>query len=157
MVSNNQTGNGSGSEGAATRKFALRRLYLKDVSYEAPNAPAVLTSDIQPDIKLNLHSTHKQIEEGAYEVVLHLNVQATSKETSLFIVEVQQAGIFNMSGYTPGEVQFILGTHCPSALFPYAREVISSLVGKGGFPTLLLQPINFEALYAQAQQTRGQA
>lgn len=156
MASTSTAGNGRG-ESAEARQFALRRLYVKDVSYEAPNAPAVLTGDIQPDIKLNLHSTHKLLEDGAYEVVLHLNVQATSKETPLFIVEVQQAGIFRMSGYAPDQVRFILGTHCPSALFPYAREVVSSLVGKGGFPTLLLQPINFEVLYAQAQQARGQA
>ena len=87
--------------------------------------------------------------------MLHLNVHATAQEKTLFMVEVEQARLFQISGYTLEEVQIILGTHCPATLFPYARELISSMVGKGGFPTLLLQPINFDALYTQAQQQRA--
>jgi preprotein translocase subunit SecB len=149
-------GNGQG-ERAAQRTFALRQLYIKDISFESPNAPAVFTSQVEPDVKLNLHSSHRTIGNDVYEVVLHLNVHATSKDKSLFMVEVEQAGLFQVGGYTDDEVKLILGTHCPATLFPYARETVSSLVGRGGFPTLLLQPINFEALYAQAMQARAKA
>lgn len=149
-------GNGDGG-GTMQRTFALRQLYVKDISFESPNAPAVFTGEVEPDVKLNLHSAHKPLGDDVYEVVLHLNVHATSKDKSLFLVEVEQAGLFQVSGFGVEEVKVILGTHCPATLFPYAREVISSLVGRGGFPTLLLQPINFEALYAQAMQSRNKA
>ena len=151
------SGNGNGSTGTAPRQFVLRQLYVKDISFESPNVPGIFSGQLEPDVKLNLHSAHKALDDDLYEVVLHLNVHATAKEKSLFLVEVEQAGLFQVSGYTPDEVKIILGTHCPATLFPYAREVISSLVGKGGFPTLLLQPINFEALYAQALQARDKA
>jgi len=153
MASTNPTGNGNGSGGTpGQRQFALRQLYVKDISFESPNVPGIFSGPVEPDVKLNLHSAHKSVAEDVYEVVLNLNVHATVKDKSLFLVEVEQAGLFQVSGYTVDEVKVILGTHCPATLFPYAREVISSLVGRGGFPTLLLQPINFEALYAQAQQ-----
>lgn len=147
-------GNGNGEAAPVTRQFALRQLYVKDISYESPNVPAIFTGPgpVEPDIKLNLHSAHKPLGDDVYEVVLHLNVHATAQDKSLFLVEVQQAGLFTVSGFSLEEVKVILGTHCAATLFPYAREVISSLVGKGGFPALLLQPINFDALYAQAQQ-----
>ena len=152
------SGNGNGSGATAVpRQFALRQLYVKDISFESPNVPGVFSGQIEPDVQLNLHSAHKPVGDDLYEVVLHMNVHATAKEKSLFLVEVEQAGLFQVGGYTPEEVKVILGTHCPATLFPYAREVISSLVGKGGFPTLLLQPINFEALYAQALKARDKA
>jgi len=151
------SGNGNGSTVAAPRQFALRQLYVKDISFESPNVPGIFSGELEPDVKLNLHSAQKPFGDDLYEVVLHLSVHATAKEKSLFLVEVEQAGLFQVGGYTPDEVKIILGTHCPATLFPYAREVISSLVGKGGFPTLLLQPINFEALYAQALQARDKA
>lgn len=160
MASTSPTGNGNGNGGGAPgvqRQFALRQLYVKDISFESPNAPGVFSGQIEPDVKLNLHSAHKPMGEDVYEVVLNLNVHATAKDKSLFLVEVEQAGLFQVSGYTMDEVKIILGTHCPATLFPYAREVISSLVGRGGFPTLLLQPINFEALYAQSLQARNKA
>ena len=157
MASTNPAGNGNGSAGgeaAVQRQFGMRQLYVKDISFESPNAPAVFMAPVEPDVKLNLHSAHKALGDDVYEVVLNLNVHATAQEKSLFLVEVEQAGLFQVSGFTPDEVKIILGTHAPAALFPYARELISSLVGRGGFPALILQPINFDALYAQAQQTR---
>lgn len=152
-------GNGNGAAAAAgNRQFMLRQLYVKDISFESPNTPAIFTAgQLDPDVKLNLNSAHKAVGDDNYEVVLHLNVHATSGEKSLFLVEVQQAGLFQLSGFTAEESKAILGVHCPATLFPYAREVISSLVGRGGFPTLLLQPINFEALYAQAQARAAKA
>lgn len=154
-------GNGNGNGAAATagnRQFMLRQLYVKDISFESPNTPGIFTAgQLDPDVKLNLNSAHKAVGDDSYEVVLHLNVHATSGDKSLFLVEVQQAGLFQLSGFSPEESRAILGVHCPATLFPYAREVISSLVGRGGFPTLLLQPINFEALYAQAQARAAKA
>jgi preprotein translocase subunit SecB len=157
MASTNPSGNGNGSPAAAARQFALRQLYVKDISFESPNVPNIFSGQLEPDVKLNLHSGHKALGEDLYEVVLHLNVHATAKEKSLFLVEVEQAGLFQVGGYTAEETKVILGTHCPAALFPYARELISSLVTKGGFPALLLQPINFDALYAQALKSRDKA
>ncbi len=157
MATSNSAGNGNDGAGATPRHFALRQLYVRDISFESPNAPGVFSGQFEPEVKLNLHSAHKAIGEDLYEVVLHLNVHATGKEKSLFLVEVEQAGLFQISGYTADEAKAILGIHCPAALFPYAREVISSLVGKGGFPSLVLQPINFDALYAQALKARDKA
>lgn len=142
---------------APQRQFTLRQLYVKDISYESPNAPAIFSGELDPEIKVNLHSANEALGDDVYEVVLHLNVHATANDKSLFLVEVEQAGLFQVSGFTLDEARAILGTHCPATLFPYAREVVSSLVGKGGFPSLLLQPINFDALYAQAQQSRNKA
>jgi len=157
MASTNPSGNGNGNPAPVARQFALRQLYVKDISFESPNVPAVFSGQLEPDVKLNLHSAHKSLGEDLYEVVLHLNVHATAKDKSLFLVEVEQAGLFQVGGYTTDETKVILGTHCPATLFPYAREVISSLVTKGGFPALVLQPINFDALYAQALKARDKA
>jgi len=157
MASINPTGNGNGDVGVAARQFMMRQLYVKDISFESPNVPGIFSGQFEPEVKLNLHSAHKPLGDDLYEVVLHLNVHATGKDKSLFLVEVEQAGLFQVSGYTAEEAKLILGIHCPAALFPYAREVISSLVGKGGFPALVLQPINFEALYAQALKSRDKA
>ena len=161
MASTNPGGDGSNGNGGVTppaRQFALRQLYVKDISFESPNVPGIFSAGaIEPDVKMNLESANKQVGSEAWEVVLQINVHATAKEKSLFMVEIEQAGLFQLVGYTAEEVQIILGTHAPAALFPYAREAISSLVGRGGFPTLLLQPINFDALFAQSQQQRAKA
>jgi preprotein translocase subunit SecB len=151
MTTSTTAGNGNGNVGAQQRQFSLHQLYIKDVSFESPNAPTTFAEPFQPEMKLNLQSSHKQLKGDEYEVVLHVTVHATLKEKSLFLVELQQAGVFQISGYNPEEIKVILGAHCPTTLFPFAREAIYSLVGRGGFPPLLLQPINFEALYVQAQ------
>ncbi len=158
MASTSPAGNGNGSGGnPPARQFILRQLYMKDISFESPNSPGIFNNPMEPDIKLNLHSSHKSLGDDVFEVVLHLNVHATSKEKSIFLIEVQQAGLFHVIGFKPEEAQVILGTHCPATLFPYAREAVSSLVSRGGFPALLLQPINFEALYAQSLKNRNKA
>jgi preprotein translocase subunit SecB len=158
MSNGNGNSNGNGA-GAANRQLQLllRQLYVKDLSFEAPNSPAVFGEKFDPDVKLNLQTAHTQVAEDVYEVVLHLSAHATAGERSLFLVELDQAGLFQMSGYNADEMKLILGTHCPATLFPYAREAISSLVVRGGFPPLLLQPINFDALFAQTQRTRDSA
>jgi preprotein translocase subunit SecB len=147
--------NGNGST-AATGQFSLQRIYVKDLSFEAPNAPDVFIDDdadqVEPQIQLNLKNSHSSLSEDNVEVVLHASIHATQKDRTLFMVEIDQAGIFLIKGYGDEERKTLIGTYCPSTLFPYLRETISSLIGKGGFPAMLLQPINFDALFAQAQQ-----
>lgn len=150
MASTSPTGNGNG-DGGTQRQFTMHQLYIKDLSLESPNSPAVFAEQFQPEMKLNLQSSNQPLGSDLYEVVLQLSVHATVKEKSLFLIELQQAGIFQIIGYSADEIKTILGSACPSALFPFAREVIYSLVGRSGFPPLVLQPINFDALYAQAQ------
>jgi preprotein translocase subunit SecB len=153
----NGNGNGNGGSAVPTQQFLLRQLYIKDMSFESPNSPAVFAEPFNPDVQLNLQTQHQVLSDSNYEVVLQLSAHAKGGERSLFLVELQQAGIFQIAGYNADEISVILGTHCPATLFPYAREAISALVVRGGFPPLLLQPINFDVLYAQAQRNRNLA
>ena len=148
------TGNGNGSPASAgTRNFLLQQLYIKDLSFESPSAPQVFHSGkVEPETELNIRNGHVAIGEDLYEVTLHVTVHAQHADKTIFLAELEQAGVFLIQGYTADETNMLLGTHCPATLFPYARETISSLVGKGGFPPLVLQPISFEALYARARE-----
>lgn len=143
--------------GSDQRQFLLQQLYVKDVSFEAPNTPAIFTEPPsgEPDIKLNLKTSHQAVRDGTWEVLVHLSVHAQVEDRSVFLVELDQAGLFMIRGYADEELRRLLGIFCPNTLFPYAREAVSSLVSRGGFPPLILQPINFEALYAQAQARAG--
>ncbi len=132
--------------------FTIEKIYLKDVSFESPMAPAVFTSDWQPEINMELNTEGKPIDENIYEVDLALTVTAKNGGNTAFLVEVKQSGIFSISGFDQENLNGMLGSFCPNILFPYAREAISDLVVKGGFPQLLLQPVNFDALYAQSLQ-----
>jgi len=136
------------------QQFAIQKLYLKDVSFESPNSPAMFTKEWQPEVNLDMNTTTQALSEGAYNVVLSLTATVKNNEQTAFLVEVQQAGIFTVNGFAENDLGHMLGSYCPNILFPYAREVISDLVTKGGFPPLLLAPVNFDALYAQhlAQQ-----
>jgi len=153
-------GNGSASASASeTGQFALQKIYIKDLSFEAPNTPDVFVDgkadQEEPQIQLNLKNSHIDLPEDNYEVVLHVSVHATVKDRTLFMIELDQAGIFLIKGYKIEDRQALIGTYCPSTLFPFVREVISSIIGKGGFPAMLLQPINFDALFAQAKQEQA--
>lgn len=159
MADENGTTNGNG-EAAAQRAFMLQQLYIKDMSFESPNSPQIFQqSGVEPETELNIRNSHTSLGNDLYEVVLHISVHAKRGEETIFLAELDQAGVFSITGYTPDEVAQLLGTQCPTTLFPYSREAISSLVGKGGFPPLILQPINFDMLFARAQeqQAAGQA
>ena len=147
-------GNGSSkTEGGNNRAFLLQQLYVKDLSFEAPNTPQIFQeSSIEPETELNIRNSHSGIGDNLYEVVLHISVHAKKESQTIFLAEIDQAGLFLVRGYNPDQTNLLLGTQCPATLFPYAREAVSSLVGKGGFPPLILQPINFDALYAQARE-----
>jgi len=150
-------GAANGTAGAVARQFGLRQLYVKDLSFEGPNSPGILTeSGLEPEIKLGLRTTHRDLGNGVTEVVLHVSVHALAGQRTVFLVEMEQAGTFQISGFPPEEARAIIGIACPNALFPYAREAVSSVVQRGGFAQLLLQPIDFTALFAQAQAA-GQA
>jgi len=151
----NGQSNGNGSSNSS-RAFLLKQLYVKDLSFEAPNTPQIfLESEIEPETELNIRNSHSVIGDNQYEVVLHISVHAKRTDQTIFLVELDQAGIFILQGYNGDECNQLLGTQCPATLFPYAREAVSTLVGKGGFPPLMLQPINFDALYARARDQQG--
>ncbi|MBK5966625.1 protein-export chaperone SecB [Thiocystis minor] len=134
------------------RQFSVQRVYTKDVSFESPNAPAIFRGEWKPKHDINITTKIDRLDEYLYEVVLSVTVSALVEEKTAFIVEVQQAGIFSMSGFAEAELGPMLGAYCPTLLFPYAREVVSDLVVKGSFPQLVLQHVNFDALFAQHQQ-----
>jgi len=143
------------------QQFAIQKIYTKDVSFESPNAPAIFgNGEWQPEINVQLNSGHQNVGENAYEVVLTITVTAKQGDKTAFLVEVQQAGMFIMSGFSEEALAGMLGVYCPEALFPFAREAIVGLVSKGGFPQFLLSPVNFSNLYAhhvQQQQASGAA
>ena len=146
-------------ENAADKQLAISKIYAKDFSFESPQSPAVFRArDWKPQTNLNLRSTHDLVDDNVHEVVLTITVEAKEDDKSLFLIELQQAGIFEISGYEGEELKAILGSFCPNILFPYARESIATMIQKGGFPEFVLQPINFDALYLQAkQQAQGAA
>jgi len=129
--------------------FSIEKIYLKDVSFESPETPAVFTDDWSPEINMELNSQGHPIDGNVYEVELSITVTAKNNDKTSFLVEIKQCGIFSISGMDDANLNGMLGSFCPNILFPYAREAISDLVTKGGFPQLLLAPVNFDAIYAQ--------
>jgi preprotein translocase subunit SecB len=138
------------------RQLYLQKIYLKDLSFESPKVPEVFNTDASPQTQLNLRSSAREVAPNTQEITLTLTVEAKHQEQTLFLVEISQAGVFTMQGYSDEERAMLIGSYCPATLYPYAREAISDIVVKGGFPQLLLQPINFDSLYAQAVQQRAQ-
>ena len=138
-------------------QFALQRIYLKDSSFESPGSPAVFQGEWQPKINFDIKTRNSKMQNDLFEVVLVLTVEATQEEKPAFVVEVHQAGVFTAKDFEDVQLEQLLATICPNILFPYAREVIDSLVVKGSFPALMLAPINFEALYAQQKQAQQEA
>jgi len=141
-------------------QFSIQRIYLKDLSFESPNSPAVFTKAWQPEVGLEINTKSRSVSEDLYEVVLTLTVTTKSDAEPAFLIEVQQGGLFLIKGLEGGQLQHTLGAFCPNILFPYARETVDSLANRGGFPALGLAPVNFDALFAeqmQKQQTAAQA
>ena len=133
------------------QQFVMQRIYTKDVSFESPDSPEVFLKTWQPKINVDLNTKSNLVDDNDnYEVVLSITVTAEIEEKSAFLVEVQQAGIFLAKGLEGDQLRGVLGTVAPTILFPYARESIDALCIKGGFPPVMLAPVNFEALYQQA-------
>ena len=141
------------SEEQNQQQFAIQKIYLKDVSFESPNAPEVFQdAEWKPEINVQLNTEGKTIAEGVHEVTLTVTVTAKKADKTAFLVEVKQSGVFQLTGFEQEQLGGMLGAYCPEVLFPFAREAIADLVAKGGFPQLLLSPVNFNALYMQHQQ-----
>jgi len=143
------------SNNSSQQQLMLQKIYVKDLSFESPKAPMIFTTNVQPQTQVNIRSGSVDVAPNTLEVTLTLTIEAKDKDATLFLAEVAQSGIFFIQGYTAEEKAVLLGSFCPATLYPFAREAIADLVTRGGFPQLLLQPINFDALYSQAVQERG--
>jgi preprotein translocase subunit SecB len=165
------------ANGAATEAtgpvFTVEKVYAKDVSFEVPGAPAVFNEQTQPQLQMNLQQAVQRLNDNAYEVVLGINLTCTIGDKSIYVAEVKQAGVFGLAGFDAAALEVkqagvfglagfdaaaldgMLGVHCPTVLYPYARQLISDLIQAGGFPPFFLQPINFEALYAEGLRQRA--
>ena len=155
-------GGGTGAAGDAPAQpvFRIQRVYLKDVSFESPQTPNVFVGSTswKPDVQLQLSTGSTKLDNDLFETVLNVTATVKVDDAVVYLTEVKQAGLFLMRGFADGDLAKMLGSFCPNILFPFAREEIGSLVQKGGFPQLLLDPVNFEALYLQhLQQARQNA
>lgn len=144
----------AGAPGAAAdippaQEFSIRKIYLKDVSFESPKSPEAFMGEWKPETDMNFQSKARTLAEGVYEVELAVTLTTRNNGEAAYLVELKQAGIFGVNGFSDGQLAHLFGAHCPSILLPFVREAISELVTKGGFPPFLLAPINFDALYAQ--------
>lgn len=138
-------------------QFALQRIYVRDLSFEAPKTPEIFRQEWQPNVSVDLNTRQRNLDGDYHEVVLTLSVTVKTGEEVAFIAEVQQAGIFLIKGLDAAAMSHTLGAYCPNLLFPYAREALDSLVVRGSFPALMLAPVNFDALYAQELARMQQA
>ena len=135
-------------------QVTLQSVYLKDCSYESPNGPRLPNSQAyEPKLQLNMNTTADEIGPDVREVLLTITLEAKQGDATLYLVEVKQAGVFSIAGASPEDLKRLVGSFCPNVLFPFAREMISTLVVKGGFPNFLLPLVNFDALFAQASES----
>jgi len=153
MSEENQATNVDGPQS----QFALQRIYIKDLSFESPHTPSVFQQAWKPNVNLELNTRHTEVDENIYEVVLSLTITAKNDgDVVAFLAEVQQAGIFLVQGLEDAALQQTLGSFCPNLLFPYARETVDNLVGKGSFPILMIAPVNFDAIYAETVKRKAE-
>jgi preprotein translocase subunit SecB len=143
---------GISPEQAANAQFQIQKLYVKDISFELPNAPEIFQEQGQADVKMSLAQRVEDMGENLMEVVLTITVTASMGDKTAYLAEIAQAGIFLVSGFNDQMKHMVMNTLCPNTLFPYARRAISAMVSEGGFPPLVLQPVNFEQLYAKRMQ-----
>ena len=140
------------------QNFTIQKIYTKDISFETPNSPAIFTqTEWNPDVNVQLNSRATVLEDNAHEVVLAVTVTVKLGDKTAYLAEVQQAAIFKIENFPAEQMGHVLGSFCPNILFPYVREAISDLVARGGFPQMLLAPVNFDAIYAQHMQQQAQA
>jgi preprotein translocase subunit SecB len=137
---------------AGQPQFSIQRIYLKDLSFETPQGPSAFKKKWQPKVSQDLNTKTNPVEDGLFEVALRVTITVADGEDTIYIVEAEQAGLFNVSGFAEEQLPQILNTTCPGILFPYLRETLDNVVTKGSFPALLLPPINFDALFANALQ-----
>ena len=145
----------AGAENAPQAQFTVEKIYVKDVSFEAPNAPQIFQEQGQPQLNMSLNQKVGRLNDAVFEVVLGVTLTCTLGEKTVYLAEVQQAGIFGLGGFDDRNLDMMLGTDCPNVLFPYVRQAISDLIVSGGFPPFYLQPINFDGLYAEGLRRRA--
>jgi preprotein translocase subunit SecB len=131
------------------QKFEIQKIYVKDLSFETPNSPKIFTEKWNPKTDVHIQTENNKLDEKMFEVAIVVTVTATQDDTTAFLVEVKQAGIFFIENFPEEQQKQLLGSYCPNILFPFARETVAEMVTKGGFPQLLLNPVNFDALYQQ--------
>jgi preprotein translocase subunit SecB len=136
--------------------FNIQRMYLKDVSLEQPNSPAILVEQQQPSIDINLGISAENIAEGIFEVCVTATVTAKFSDKTLFLIEAKQAGIFEIRNLPPDQIQPILGIACPGMVYPYLRAIVSDLCMRAGFPPVILTEVNFQAMFEAQQQALAQ-
>jgi preprotein translocase subunit SecB len=137
--------------------FLINRVYVKDSSFETHDTPACFERSWEPELSLDLNTQTIQLENGVYEVILTVTATVTNQKTNVFLAEVKQAGIFSIKGAVSEQLDHLLGSFCPSILYPYAREAITALVVRGSFPQLVLAPVNFDAFYMQQMEEKQKA
>ena len=156
MSEENTNGVVPADESASGPAFTIEKIYVKDVSFESPNSPTIFNENVQPDLQLNLNQKVQRLSETAFEVVLGVTLTCKAGDKTAYVAEVEQAGVFGLVGLQPQAIDVLLGTQCPNILFPYVRQIVGELIQAGGFPPFLLQPINFDALYAETLRQRQQ-
>jgi len=134
------------------RIFNIEKIYVKDLSLEISDAPLVFLESEAPKVDMQLHIDDRNIKESMHEVVLTVTITAKTKDKTLFLIEVQQAGVFQIINIEEEEMLPILNIVCPNVIFPYMRETVSDIVTRAGFPPVILSPVNFEALYNESKQ-----
>lgn len=137
------------NDSTAQPQFEIQRIFIKDVSFESPNTPHTFVEEWKPEVNLNLETKSNRIQDNMHEVVLSITATVTTSKKTAFLIEVHQAGVFLINGFPNDQLHQMLGSFCPNILFPYAREAVSDIVVRGGFPQLILAPVNFDALYQQ--------
>jgi len=143
---------------APENQFAIQKLYIKDVSFESPGTPESFSyQKWEPQVELSLNNSNKKVADGVFEVMLSITATVKNADKTAFLVEVQQGGVFTVAGFNADDTRYILNSQCLTILFPYAREVISDLTSRGGFPPLVLNPVNFDAMFAQAVKQQNEA
>lgn len=156
MADETNGANGAGPQGDQGPQLTVQKIYVKDASFEVPNAPAIFQEQAQPRVDLNLSQKVNNFAPNLFEVSLAVTVTCKVGEKTAYLAEVEQAGVFGAAGFDAQQLDAVLGTYCPHVLFPYVRQAISDLVQNGGFPPFLLQPINFDQVYAEAVRRRQQ-
>ena len=136
--------------------FTVEKIYVKDVSFEAPGAPQVFNEAGQPELQMNLNQKVQRLSDTAFEVILGVTLTCNIAGKTAYLAEVQQAGVFQLAGFEDAGIDAMLGTQCPNLLYPFAASSVASLIQSGGFPPFFMQPINFEALYAENLRQRAQ-
>jgi preprotein translocase subunit SecB len=152
MAEENQAAATTSAANPVSAQFQIQKLYVKDISFELPNAPEIFQEQGQADVKMSLAQRVEDLGENLMEVVLTITVTASMGEKTAYLAEIAQAGIFLVAGFNEQMKHMVMNTMCPNTLFPYARRAISAMVSDGGFPPLVLQPVNFEQLYAKRMQ-----